>query len=316
MSRGVRTALLAAIVAGFAVIVPLQQWTDAHAASASVEEESLYLSNGDQVKRLALGYDCLLADVYWMRAIQHFGEKAISNRETPDTPRSAPKLLYPMLDVTTSLDPQYIEPYRFGGFFLADFVDRDLAVKLLQKGIAANPDDLNLRLDLGFLYWSTGDCEAASEAYAGGGRIPGAAPWVAQMSAVVLAECGKRDFALRMLRTMYDSNDDPRVREEIKSKMKGYEALGEIDLLERALDAYELRYGTLPQNLALLVRAVQIPDDGNGIRVRINAAGQPVDPNGEPYVYNSATGEITTNPESIVLPKVVMRRYAETSRPK
>jgi len=312
MSRSARLILMAAVFGGFALIVPLQHWTDAHSATALVEDEALYLSNGDQVKRLAFGYDALLADVYWMRAIQHFGEKALANRNPANPTRTPPLLLYPLLDVTTTLDPQYIEPYRFGGFFLADFVDRKLAVSLIEKGIAANPDNLSLRLDLGFLYWSTGDCEAASEAYAGGGRIPGAAPWVAQMSAIVLAECGKRDFALRMLQSMYDSTDDPRVREEIEARMKGYIALGEIDALDQAVAVYESRFGAPPQNLELLVRAVRIPETG-GVRIRVNASGQPVDPNGEPYVYDPSTRAITTNPESIVLPTIVMKQYVNQS---
>lgn len=311
MTRASRILLMTVIAGGFGLIVPLQNWMDVATASSVVEDEALYLSNGDQVKRLALGYDALLADVYWMRAIQYFGEKAIANRNQTQAAKTPPVLLYPLLDVTTTLDPQYIEPYRFGGYFLADFVDPAQAARLLEKGIAANPDNLNLRLDLGFLHWSSGDCEAASEAYAGGGRIPGAAPWVAQMSAIVLAECGKREFALRMLRTMYESNDDPRVRDEIEVKMKGYEAAAEIDVLEQALSAYEQRFGAAPQSLTLLVRAVRIPDGPGGIRVRINASGQPVDPNGEPYVYDPTTGDITTNPDSIVLPKLIMRRYAE-----
>ena len=314
MTRRDRALLLVAVAGAFGLLVPLQYWIDTNTAAAQVEEEALYLSNGEQVKRLAIGYDALLADVYWMRSIQHFGENAISNRSRAGSERTPPRLLYPLIDVATTLDPQYIEAYRFGGFFIADYDDVQKAVTLLRKGIAANPDNLNLWLDLGFLYWSTGDCESASVAYAEGGRIPGAAPWVAQMSAVVLAECGKRDFAVRMLRTMYESTDDPRVRDEIAVSLKGYQALDEVELLKQALDAYAGRYGARPQSLALLVRTVRIPESSTGVRIRVNASGQPVDPAGEPYVYDASTGEITTSPQGIALPRVVMKRYREQGR--
>ncbi len=314
MTRASRLALICAIAVAFALLVPLQHQIDSGMAAQQVEEEALYLSNGEQVKRLALGYDALLADVYWIRAIQYFGENAIANRGVSSSQRTPPRLLYPLLEVTTTLDPHYIEPYRFGGFFLADYVDEQLALDLLQKGIRANPDNLNLWLDLAFLYWSSGDCESASVAYEKAGKVTGAAPWVAQMAPVVLAECGKREFALRMLSTMYQSTDDPRVREDIAASIKGYQALDEIDILKQALDAYTVRYGTPPQSLALLVRTVRPVESATGARIRINANGQPVDPNGQPYVYEPSTGEITTNPDSVVLPKTVMRRNERKSR--
>ena len=314
MTTSGRLALLVSIAAAFALLVPLQHQIDAGMAAQQVEEEALYLSHGDQVKRLALGYDALLADVYWIRAIQYFGENAIANRGLSGAQRTPPRLLYPLLDVTTTLDPQYIEPYRFGGFFLADFVDEQLAFGLLQKGIQANPDNLNLWLDLAFLYWRSGDCESASVAYERAGKVKGAMPWVGQMAPVVLAECGKREFALRMLSTMYQSTDDPRVREDIATSIKGYQALDEIDILKQALATYSVRNGSPPQSLALLVRTVRPVESATGARIRINANGQPVDPNGQPYIYEPSTGEITTNPDSIVLPKIVMRRYEKPSR--
>ena len=41
-------------------------------------EEVLYMPSGKSVKRLSLGYSSLLADIYWTRAVQYFGEKSQS----------------------------------------------------------------------------------------------------------------------------------------------------------------------------------------------------------------------------------------------
>ena len=38
-------------------------------------EEVLYMPSGKSVKRLSLGYSSLLADIYWTRAVQYFGNK-------------------------------------------------------------------------------------------------------------------------------------------------------------------------------------------------------------------------------------------------
>ena len=38
-------------------------------------EEVLYHEFAQGIKRLSLGYDGLLADIYWTRAVQYFGRR-------------------------------------------------------------------------------------------------------------------------------------------------------------------------------------------------------------------------------------------------
>src|SRR3954453_13227364 len=74
-------------------------------------EEVLYLPSGKSVKRLSLGYSSLLADIYWTRAVQYFGNKSNQRSMRYD-------LLYPALDIATDLDPHLIGSYEFGSLFL------------------------------------------------------------------------------------------------------------------------------------------------------------------------------------------------------
>src|SRR5262249_6292581 len=64
------------------------------------------------LKRLSLGYDGLLADIYWTRAVQYFGNKHNIGAEDFN-------LLAPLLDITTTLDPHLIVAYEYGTNFLA-----------------------------------------------------------------------------------------------------------------------------------------------------------------------------------------------------
>jgi len=75
-------------------------------------EEVLYMPSGKSVKRLSLGYSSLLADIYWTRAVQYFGDKSNQRSMQYD-------LLYPLLDITTDLDPHLIVTYEFGSLFLS-----------------------------------------------------------------------------------------------------------------------------------------------------------------------------------------------------
>ncbi len=44
-------------------------------------QEVLYISSPKLLKHLSLGYDGLLADVYWTRAVQYFGERLTKGSE-------------------------------------------------------------------------------------------------------------------------------------------------------------------------------------------------------------------------------------------
>src|SRR5436853_5436790 len=64
-------------------------------------EEVLYVSSPKVLKRMSLGYDGLLADIYWTRAVQYFGNR---HRGGPENY----KLLAPLLEITTYLDPHLV----------------------------------------------------------------------------------------------------------------------------------------------------------------------------------------------------------------
>ena len=95
-------------------IVALQIVRERAAPLSSGEEELLYVRSPEAMKRMALSYDSLLADVYWIRAIQHYG--GIKRSEDPDKNYA---LLYPLLDLTTSLDPLFNTAYQCGAIFLS-----------------------------------------------------------------------------------------------------------------------------------------------------------------------------------------------------
>ena len=61
---------------------------------------------------MSLGYDGLLADIYWTRAVQYFGSKHHEGSRNFD-------LLAPLLEITTTLDPHLLVAYEYGANFLA-----------------------------------------------------------------------------------------------------------------------------------------------------------------------------------------------------
>ena len=111
--------------------------------------------------------------MYWIRAIQYYGgtkRRLQAQARVPEPPPmlAAPtsddySLLYPLLDITTTLDPRFTIAYRFGAVFLAEAYPRgpgrpDLAIALLEKGLRAQPDKWEYMQDIGFVhYWYVHD---------------------------------------------------------------------------------------------------------------------------------------------------------------
>src|SRR5712692_3090702 len=90
--------LLLVLPAGFAGIWRLQHGIDAERASLSQERDEVLLRSGKLVKVMSLEYAPLTADIYWTRVVQYYGNKHIRRDQNLE-------LLWPLLDITTTLDP-------------------------------------------------------------------------------------------------------------------------------------------------------------------------------------------------------------------
>ncbi len=263
--------VLVGLVGGIG-IVRVQQSLDASLAPFHTEVNELYLPSGEWVKRLSFGYDGLVACVYWTRAVQHYGRQRLEAK-AGGSPNYA--LLYALLDITTTLDPELVLAYRFGAIFLTEPPPGgpgrpDLAVKLLEKGIQSNPDYWRLYYDLGFVYYRAQDYQKSSEAFSRGAQQPGAAPWMRVMAAKVLEEGGDREKSRALWEEVYKSTDDKAIQLNALSHLAGLRVDDDIEFLEKLLKAYAQKTGAPAQNWRELITAGVL-------------RGVPVDPAGFPY---------------------------------
>ncbi|MGZ4840581.1 MAG: tetratricopeptide repeat protein [Candidatus Angelobacter sp.] len=232
-------------------------------------EEVLYMPSGKSVKRLSLGYSSLLADIYWTRAVQYFGDKLNQRSMRYD-------LLYPLLDITTDLDPHLIVAYEFGSLFLSQpppdgAGQPEKAVALVEKGIRENPSYWRLYFTLGFIhYLDRRDYKAASEAFFKGSEVPGALPWMKVMAARMAEHGDDRSTAVYLWKAVYDTSIDPQVKETAVQHLTSLRAEADIEQLEERVKIYRERTGALPFRWLDMVRAGLLP-------------GLPQDPNGMEY---------------------------------
>lgn len=269
---------------------------DRAAQPAAEASRRLYVKSGPAAQRMLLSFDALGADVYWIRAIQHYGRDRKSTRTAGRF-----ELLFPLLDLTTMLDPHFNVAYRFGAVFLAEPPPSgpgrpDLAIALLQKGLAHDPARWQYALDIGFIhYWYGGGATEAAARFAAAAdwferaAATGNAPvWLRHLAATTRATGGDREGARILLEPLATSEQEW-VRRAARRGLDQLTALDSIDRLQARLDAF--------------VRLHQKPPSGwRDLDPDLPANAVPVDPTGEPYEYDRGAQRIVLSPKSPLAP--------------
>jgi tetratricopeptide (TPR) repeat protein len=281
-------ALLLVVLLGLASVAMLSHWIERHRPplNSALEEEKLYVT-GAAAKRMSLSFSGLVADWYWMRSLQYVGRKLINQPgdvQLDDLKALDLNLLYPLLDTTTTLDPQFMAAYEYGGVVLPAINDED-AIKLLRKGMANNPTYWRFHQYLGYIYWKRNDFKTASAVYSEGARIPGVPPWMEQMSARMEAEGGSRQMAREMYQRMMDQSDDEQVKELAARRILQVDSFEQRDVIRRVLEEFRERHGRCAadwREVAAQLRAARLPDNS---RLRLDAeTGAPLDPTDMAYL--------------------------------
>jgi tetratricopeptide (TPR) repeat protein len=278
-------ALLLLIVACLGIYW-LQSAIDRQMGCIHHNEEALYWPSGKVLKALSLGHYGLIADIYWMRAVQYYGGKRLQNaREF--------KLLEPLIDIATTLDPQLLHAYRFGSIFLSEkspigAQQPEKAITLLEKGIRYNPNEWQLYRDLGFVYyWYLEDYKKAAEWFLEGSKNPKSARWMKTFAAELLAKGNSRETAKFLWQEVYDTSDSGPLKNNAKENLLRLQALDEIDILKSVVSKVEAKTGRKVSSMQELVQL--------GLFKQL-----PLDPKGIPYALNPETGEIGLSSESTV----------------
>jgi hypothetical protein len=234
-----------------------------------IGDDTLYLTSGRALRHMTVSLNALAADVYWIRALQYYGgtkRRLAQERFVPPPPAaivasSDYDQLYPMLDVTTSLDPRFKIAYRFGAVFLAEAFPSgagrpDLAVQLLEKGLREEPDKWQYMEDIGFVhYWYDHDYRAAAAAFQKASEMTEAPWWLRSLAATTLAEGGDRSSSRTMWTAIRESAEIDWLRSDAERRLSQLDALDQIDELQRIVDRYTKPTGQPPADWRAVARA-------------------------------------------------------------
>jgi tetratricopeptide (TPR) repeat protein len=277
------TVLGAALLAGLVCVWQLQEKVDAERATLQLDSDELTMRSPAVMKRLSLEYAPLMGAMYWTRAVQYFGGKHYAHDQNYDQ-------LWPLLDIATTLDPNLIVAYHFGATFLSDAPPRgagqpDQAVVLLERGIKANPEHWRFYQDLGNVYYfDKKDYSNASRAFEVGSKLPGTPPFMKIMAAKIAAEGESLETSYALWLDLYQTATNKDVRKNADDHLRLVKMEMDLRALNQLADAYERQTKQRATRISEMAQAGLL-------------SGQPVDPEGYPYVLGQL-GRAEPNPKS------------------
>ena len=234
-----------------------------------IADDQIYINSPKLVRRASLGFDGLMACIYWTRTVQYFGHRHYFRERSYNQ-------LAPLLEITTALDPHLYPAYQFGATFLAPAPPNgagqpDRAVRLIEYGIRHNPDNWHLYYNLGFVYYTElKDYKHAGEVFARGSEIPGAHPFMKVLAAQMAQHAEDFQTARLLWSAAYQSTNEADIRQNALEHLRAIRVDEDVTSLQNAVSRFVDANGRIPTSLWEIAAAKHLE-------------GIPVDPDGNPY---------------------------------
>lgn len=187
-------------------------------------EELSYYPSGRHLKPATLGFTEAAADLAWLRAVQYYGEHRESDMRFTR--------MRHVFEILTTLAPDFVPAYVFGGFALAqEGRDVEGGERLLLKGMEANPTSGALAFELGFFYFvrpGGRDLARAGEFFELAARQPDGPPQSARFAAFAHQSAGNLRVAYELWAQVAERSPNRFMREMAERQ---------LDVIQRAIAA-------------------------------------------------------------------------------
>jgi hypothetical protein len=235
-----------------AAVLAISLTTVAHSfmdTARRIDRGGVFVPQPEHARLSSLGFDTVVADYYWVQALQLVGS------ERSDTRKHTP-LISRLIDVVTTLDPWVGHPYRFAAVWLTgDEGAVRAANRLLERGIAHDPLDWRNRFHLGFnhFFYLEEDSRAADvleEAL----PLEGVPNYLGALVARLRASRGGLEMAAGLLSELARNAQDEYARAEYMKSLDEIETERRARYLDAAREEYWRRHGEDIESVADLTR--------------------------------------------------------------
>lgn len=177
--------------------------------------KSLHVGIDSQImSHLTLGFNLMMADVFWVRVVQEIDYKDGKNVKEG--------WVFHMIDNVTTLDRRFKMAYDAGGTLLSVIIhDVPGAVVIFERARENFPNDWNLAYKAGYHYlYEVKDCQKAAECYERAVRN-GAPKWVAALAGRLYTKSGQYELAKQVIvDTIEQTPEGSKFRDELVKRLK------------------------------------------------------------------------------------------------
>ena len=259
-----------------------------HIRPREIVDDALYISSSKMVRKASLGFDGLMACIYWTRTVQYFGTRHFNHASTYNE-------LAPLLEITTALDPHLLPAYQFGASFLAPAPPNgagqpDRAIRLMQYGIEHNRQNWRLYYDLGFVYYTElHDYKKAEEVFAEGSLVPDAHPFLKILAADMATHAQDFNTARLLWSAAYESSKEPIIRQNAVDHLRAIQVDEDVTNLQIAVTRFVQANGRIPTSLWEVVsaehwRGIPVDPDGNSYELSLDGQVLVANPDDFPFI--------------------------------
>jgi hypothetical protein len=183
-----------------------------------LRDELLYYPSGVAVEKAALGHRNTAADLAWLQAVQYYGEHKRTDRKFT--------MMGHIFEIITDLDPKFVNAYIFGGLVTAeDAGDVERGVRLMEKGVANNPESWQMAFETGFVeYVCARDYASAAKHFRRAVSLPGAPEKTQRFAAFLSARAGDPQAAIYLWSEFAQRTTNPEMRKKALEQVEKLQA--------------------------------------------------------------------------------------------
>ena len=218
------------------------------------------LPDGKALRVLALGFERLVADLFWLRTTNYVGNPEADEAGFPAAARLA--------QLVTDIDPYFTTAYVVMNSVLTVLTPQhDAAIALLAKGIRHNDDYWKLHFLQGFtLFFDKRDYARAAE-HMRAAAERGGPDYLPLLATRLYAQAGSPETAIAFVVARLREERDEEARQQLIRRLLDLQIQRDLLALDAAIDRFRAAHGRSPDALDQLVEAGllrELPRDPTG----------------------------------------------------
>jgi hypothetical protein len=205
-----------------------------------------FILPGEVIRHFSFGMKAILADTYWIRAVQHLDEWDQIDAYYPE-----------YFNIIATLDPKFTFPTLFAVMVIPmkeypELLDR--VTQIAERSIVANTENWEIPFYLGVQYHVTGGSREKALQYIAAAADHDGAPDIVRVTYGIyqLQSANDREMARSLFAVIYETSENETLREAAKERI---ELIDVLSLLEKAIERYASQQGRYPASMSDLLDA-------------------------------------------------------------